>query len=55
MRAGEIRRLATRARIGPGASVLDLSCGVGGAGRFITAELDCRYLGLDDSPSAVAP
>jgi SAM-dependent methyltransferase len=53
MRAGEIRRLADRASIGPGASVLDLCCGMGGAGRFITAERRCRYLGLDYSASAV--
>ena len=53
MRAGEIRRLADRARIGPGVSVLDVCCGAGGAARFLTAELGCRYLGLDYSPSAV--
>lgn len=53
MRAGEIRRLAERAGIGPGVSVLDLCCGVGGPGRFLTAELRCRYLGMDYSPSAV--
>ena len=53
MRAGEIRALAQRAGIGPGASVLDLCCGVGGAGRFITQELGCAYLGVDLSPSAI--
>ena len=53
MRAGEIRALARRAGIGPGASVLDLCCGVGGAGRFITQELGCAYLGVDLSPSAI--
>jgi SAM-dependent methyltransferase len=53
MRAAEIRRLARRAGIGPGASVLDLCCGMAGPGRLITAELGCRYLGLDSSASAV--
>ncbi|HEX2074049.1 MAG TPA: class I SAM-dependent methyltransferase [Geodermatophilus sp.] len=53
MRAGEIRQLARRARVGPGVSVLDLCCGVAGPGRLITAELGCRYLGLDYSASVV--
>jgi SAM-dependent methyltransferase len=54
MRAAEIRRLAHQARVGPGASVLDLCCGVAGPGRMITAELGCRYLGVDHSASALA-
>src|SRR3954452_24277895 len=54
MRAGEIRQLARRARVGPGVSVLDLCCGVAGPGRLIAPELNCRYLGLDYSDSAVA-
>ena len=53
MRAAEIRRLARRAGIGPGVSVLDLCCGMAGPGRLIAAELGCRYLGLDSSASAV--
>src|SRR5215217_1614216 len=53
MRASEILALARRAGIGPGASVLDLCCGVAGPGRLIVAELGCRYLGLDCSASAV--
>ena len=53
MRAGEIRSLARRARIGPGVSVLDLCCGVAGPGRLITAELGCTYLGVDLDPRAV--
>jgi SAM-dependent methyltransferase len=53
MRAGEIRRLAGRAGIGPGVSVLDACCGVAGPGRLIVAELGCRYLGLDSSAAAV--
>src|ERR1700726_125984 len=54
MRAAEIRRLAHQARIGPGVSVLDLCCGVAGPGRMITAESGCRYLGVDQSASALA-
>jgi ubiquinone/menaquinone biosynthesis C-methylase UbiE len=53
MRAAEIRRLARRAGVGPGTSVLDLCCGMAGPGRLIAAELGCRYLGLDSSASAV--
>jgi SAM-dependent methyltransferase len=54
MTAGEIRALAVQAGIGPGVTVLDLCCGVAGPGRFITRELDCSYLGVDASVSAVA-
>ena len=54
MTASEIRALATRAGVGPGVSVLDLGCGTGGPGRFLTRELGCDYLGVDFSPSAVA-
>jgi SAM-dependent methyltransferase len=53
LRAAEIRRLARRAGIGPGVSVLDVCCGVAGPGRLVAAELGCRYLGLDSSASAV--
>lgn len=53
MRAGEIRKLAQQAGIGPGVSVLDLCCGIGGAGRFITRELGCDYLGIDYSADAI--
>lgn len=53
MRAGEILALARRAGIAPGVTVLDLCCGVAGAGRFITRELGCTYLGLDLSFSAI--
>jgi ubiquinone/menaquinone biosynthesis C-methylase UbiE len=54
MRAGEIRTLAHRARVGPGMSVLDLCCGMAGPGRMITAESGCHYLGVDHSASALA-
>ena len=53
VRAGEIRALAERAAVAPGASVLDLCCGVAGPGRFVTRELGCAYLGVDSSASAV--
>jgi SAM-dependent methyltransferase len=54
MTAGEIRALAVQAGIGPGVTVLDVCCGVGGPGRFLTLETSCDYLGLDGSASAVA-
>jgi SAM-dependent methyltransferase len=53
MGAGEILRLARRAGIAPGITVLDLCCGVAGPGRFITRQLGCTYLGVDLSPSAI--
>jgi SAM-dependent methyltransferase len=54
MTAGEIRSLALQADIGPGVTVLDLCCGIGGPGRFLTREMGCDYLGVDASASAVA-
>ena len=54
MTAGEIRALAVHAGIGPGVAVLDVCCGVGGPGRFVTLERGCAYLGVDASASAVA-
>jgi SAM-dependent methyltransferase len=54
MTAGEIRALAAQVGIGPGVRVLDLCCGIGGPGRFLTRELGCVYLGVDVSTSAVA-
>jgi SAM-dependent methyltransferase len=53
MRATEILALAAQAGVAPGVSVLDLCCGVAGAGRFITRELGCSYLGVDSSPGAI--
>lgn len=53
MGATEILTLADRAGIAPGASVLDLCCGIGGPGRFITRELGCDYLGVDYSADAI--
>lgn len=54
MRASEIRTLARQAGIDAGVRVLDLCCGVAGPGRMITAESGCSYLGLDQSPPALA-
>jgi len=54
MLAAEVRRVAHKARVGPGVSVLDLCCGVAGPGRMITAESGCRYLGVDHCASALA-
>ncbi|HEX3905144.1 MAG TPA: class I SAM-dependent methyltransferase [Polyangia bacterium] len=53
MRASEIRALAHQAAIAPGVSVLDLCCGIGGPGRFITKEMGNDYLGLDYSADAI--
>ncbi|HEX2177088.1 MAG TPA: methyltransferase domain-containing protein [Nocardioidaceae bacterium] len=53
MRAGEILSLAVQAGVGPGVSVLDLCCGVAGPGRYITRNLGCTYLGVDESPGAI--
>jgi SAM-dependent methyltransferase len=53
MRASEIRAIADQASIVPGASVLDLCCGIAGPGRFVTRERGCTYLGADYSPSAI--
>ena len=54
MLASEIRTLARQARVGPGVRMLDLCCGVAGPGRLITVESGCRYLGVDQSESALA-
>jgi SAM-dependent methyltransferase len=54
MTAAEIMALAGQAGIGPGVAVLDLCCGVGGPGRFLTRQLGCSYLGVDENARAVA-
>lgn len=54
MSATEIRTLAERASITPASSLLDLCCGIGGPGRFITKEFGNHYLGLDYSPDAIS-
>ena len=54
MTATEIRALAAQAGVGPGVTVLDLCCGTAGPGCLLARELDCDYLGVDASASAVA-
>jgi len=54
MTAAEISALAAQAGIAPGVTVLDICCGIGGPGRFLTGQLGCGYLGVDFSASAVA-
>jgi SAM-dependent methyltransferase len=54
MTAREILALAARAGIGPGASVLDVGCGVAGPGSLLVEELGCDYLGVDSSATALA-
>src|SRR5262249_44306880 len=54
VRASEILALAEQAGVGPGVSVLDLCCGIGGPGRFLTRERGCGYLGVDARAGAVA-
>jgi SAM-dependent methyltransferase len=54
MTAGEIRGLAVRAGVDREVAVLDVCCGTGGPGRFLTRELGCDYLGIDFSATAVA-
>jgi SAM-dependent methyltransferase len=54
MTAGEILALAAHAGVGPGVSVLEVGCGVGGPGHLLTRELGCSYVGVDFSASAVA-
>jgi SAM-dependent methyltransferase len=53
MRADEVLALARHAGIDRGVSVLDLCCGIGGPGTFITGELGCGYLGVDYSADAI--
>ena len=53
VRASEVAALAERAGVGPGVSVLDLCCGVGGPGRLLMRKLGCEYLGVDSSASAI--
>jgi SAM-dependent methyltransferase len=54
MTAAEIAALAARAGVGPGVSVLDVCCGVGGPGRLLTRQLGCDYLGVDANERAIA-
>jgi SAM-dependent methyltransferase len=53
MTAAEISAVAAQAGIAPGVTVLDVCCGIGGPGRFLTGQLGCAYLGVDESAVAV--
>jgi SAM-dependent methyltransferase len=54
MEAQEVLTLADRAGVAPGVTVLDLCCGIGGPGLFLTASRGCTYLGVDEDPRAIA-
>lgn len=54
VRASEVLALASKAGVGPGVTVLDLCCGVGGPGLHVVRSLGGHYLGIDRSASAVA-
>jgi SAM-dependent methyltransferase len=47
------RELAQLAGIGPGDTVLDLGCGLGGPARVLAAEYGCTVVGVDLSPEFV--
>jgi SAM-dependent methyltransferase len=44
-------KLAQRAAINPGATVIDVGCGIGGTARYLHAEFSCRVLGIDLTPA----
>lgn len=54
VRASDVLALASKAGVGPGVSVLDVCCGVGGPGIHVVRSLGADYLGVDASASAVA-
>lgn len=44
---GASRSLAALGRLGPGARMLDVGCGTGGASRLMAAEFGCEVIGVD--------
>lgn len=54
MSADEIVDLARRAEVSAGSEVLDLCCGVAGAGGHVVRTTGCRLLGLDRDATALA-
>jgi SAM-dependent methyltransferase len=49
-----LRRIATALRLTPGDTVVDLACGRGGPGMWVTRETGARLVGVDYSPVALA-
>lgn len=47
------RELAAAMQIAPGASILDVGCGVGGASRFLATTYDARITGIDLNPAFI--
>ena len=47
-------RPAVRDADAPPLTLIDVGCGYGRDARYLAAELDCRVLGLDPSPTAIA-
>lgn len=54
MSASEILTVARAASLGPGKQMLDICCGTGGPGRFLTQACGCGCVGVDGSADAVA-
>jgi SAM-dependent methyltransferase len=50
----ELRRLVDGLAIGPGATLLDLGCGMGGPGLYVAAATQANLIGIDISSVAVA-
>ncbi|HLA85941.1 MAG TPA: class I SAM-dependent methyltransferase [Thermoguttaceae bacterium] len=49
----ELRTIAERLEVGEGKSLVDLACGLGGAGLWVARETGARLIGVDISPNAV--
>jgi ubiquinone/menaquinone biosynthesis C-methylase UbiE len=47
------RELAAGMNLSPGASILDIGCGIGGASRFLAATYNARVTGIDLTPPFV--
>jgi SAM-dependent methyltransferase len=51
---GELRRMASELRVGPGKTFVDLGCGLGGPALLVAKETGARLIGVDLSSIAVA-
>ena len=49
----DLRTIAKNLKIGPGKSFIDLGCGRGGPGLWITRETGANYIGIDLSENAI--